>query len=925
MLKKILLTISLVCVVGILVLFFIFLKRHHTRNDFEMINAVPINTVCIVQVNNTSQFVHKTASTNPIWQNLRNIPLIDKITRNAFFIDSLVANTPKISHFFNKRPSIISVHFTRNKDYDFLFATHVDNEDNAESIVNLVTSLASRSGRVTSYSYDKTKVYHVQLDIADDNTVFYFAIINNTFIASKVKVLVQSSIGQIHAGESLLNNKNFALVHNSADIDKDANLYVNYKELGNFTGLYASPLYAKAVSQANNLASWEELDLSVKDKMLFMSGIITTDSLLNNYFDVYAAQEPVSMEIQSVIPSSASSFIAVAISNPVQYKNSLDSYRKAKGIYSNYRKNLNDIDTACNASVEDLFYDIVEGEMCAVISGEASADSGNHSYAIFQTKSRSLTEGRMLDLLASYSAKKNIPVDSFLTQISLDKGLTHTFYKMPASNIPKAIFGDMFAYTSGQFFVVLDNYLVMGNTVASLSLFVKDIVLNKTLSNNTKFKNMDSYMTDNYNLFFYSNIPTSLNFCKEMVRDAYSKHFDSYYAAYKNLQGAAFHLTQNNGHLFNTVCITHDPKNDSKAQTVWESHLDSLPGTKPTLVLNSQTNEKEILVQDKRNTIYLLSNSGRILWKQKIGEPINSEIFQIDFYKNGKKQFAFSTSNHIYIVDRIGNFVEQYPIQLKSPSSAGVAVFDYDNNRNYRMAIPCSDRRIYVYTIDGKLLKDWSFPKTEEPITAPLKHYRVKTNDYVVCTDKYNVYLLNRRGEQRIALKEKFELSKNSQVLINTLLDDDASQFIVSDKDGRIKLIDFDGQVTTLDLGKYSSNHLLDARDINNDGINELVICEGEEVSVYGLNSKKLFTFECDGNITHPPSFFVFSPTDTKIGVLCADEKTIYLINNNGSLYSGFPLTGTTPFSIGYFNKQSQNFNLVVGGDENFIYNYEIK
>ena len=55
------------------------------------------------------------------------------------------------------------------------------------------------------------------------------------------------------------------------------------------------------------------------------------------------------------------------------------------------------------------------------------------------------------------------------------------------------------------------------------------------------------------------------------------------------------------------------------------------------------------------------------------------------------------------------------------------------------------------------------------------------------------------------------------------------------------------------------------------------------------------------------------------------NDAKIYLINNDGTLYKGFPLDGNTLFSIGYLEGAGGEFNLIVGGSNNFLYNYSVQ
>jgi hypothetical protein len=73
------------------------------------------------------------------------------------------------------------------------------------------------------------------------------------------------------------------------------------------------------------------------------------------------------------------------------------------------------------------------------------------------------------------------------------------------------------------------------------------------------------------------------------------------------------------------------------------------------------------------------------------------------------------------------------------------------------------------------------------------------------------------------------------------------------------------------------------------------------------------------------PDIYKFSSSDVKIGITDRSGNRIYLINSDGTLYEGFPLEGSTRFSIGYFKGSDSRFNLIVGSENNFLYNYSIE
>ena len=115
----------------------------------------------------------------------------------------------------------------------------------------------------------------------------------------------------------------------------------------------------------------------------------------------------------------------------------------------------------------------------------------------------------------------------------------------------------------------------------------------------------------------------------------------------------------------------------------------------PLIVKNHINNSNEIVVQDSENILYLINNLGQVEWTKKIDGKIIREINQIDSYKNGKLQLAFVTKKSLYMLDRKGRDVGKFPLKFNDSITKPLSVFDYDNNKNYRLLIT-QDNELYV-------------------------------------------------------------------------------------------------------------------------------------------------------------------------------------------------------------------------------------
>ncbi len=177
---------------------------------------------------------------------------------------------------------------------------------------------------------------------------------------------------------------------------------------------------------------------------------------------------------------------------------------------------------------------------------------------------------------------------------------------------------------------------------------------------------------------------------------------------------------------------------------------------------------------------------GRVLWKVPIDGEINSEVYQVDKYRNNKLQYLFSTRNKIFLVDRNGNHVGRFPVILKNPSEKGISVFDYDLNRKYRIFVPCSDKKVYLYDIDGNIVNGWETFKTDNNIITKVNHYRIGEKDFIVFADEFKVYLLDRRGRIRSKTDKYFSLSKNAEFVAVNASDPQNTSLLVTDIKGDV-------------------------------------------------------------------------------------------------------------------------------------------
>jgi hypothetical protein len=129
--------------------------------------------------------------------------------------------------------------------------------------------------------------------------------------------------------------------------------------------------------------------------------------------------------------------------------------------------------------------------------------------------------------------------------------------------------------------------------------------------------------------------------------------------------------------------------------------------------------------------------------------------------------------------------------------------------------------------------------------------------------------------------------------------------------------------VKRLSLQKFSSSHSFEYFDVDGDGTGEFIFIDKGKLYLYNYNGTRMFTKEFNTSDLGGPIGFVFSGNDRGIGVVDNRNNLIYIVDKNGELFGGFPLRGASLFSIGKLSG-TPGFNLIVGGTDNFLYNYRL-
>ena len=366
-------------------------------------------------------------------------------------------------------------------------------------------------------------------------------------------------------------------------------------------------------------------------------------------------------------------------------------------------------------------------------------------------------------------------------------------------------------------------------------------------------------------------------------------------------------------------------QDEQPANILWKVPLAAKVTRAPTAFHNLKNGEMEVFVQDSENRIYLVSRSGRILWRRNLEEPLLSEVFQLNLHNNDESQFAFNTASGIYLVDhQAGSDLAGFPLQLQTPATNGLTVIDFFKSHDYQFFIACENGNAYGFDEKGNPVEGWR-PKTGIGIVRhPLVHFQAQGMDFMILQDETGrMQVFQKNGTDRFPAK-KFE-SVFPQAP-DYQASNDAFRIVACDEDGKVSVMNLKGEDFRLSLGNSPGEQVKFAfADVSGDDRKDYLALSKNALSAYfyeGNSFKKAFEYQFQQ--AQDGVFPVAWKGRDKafIGTFSKEKKQLYLLDGSGRLLPQFPLAGTTPFSV--VDLLGDGKPVLITGNENYLFGYAL-
>lgn len=853
----------------------------------EPIDAIPTSAVLVISYPNMNAF-WDSFEEQDYYESLYPISELQKyFSRNELF-DSIVRYDQNLKRFLTGSVIWSSYHLTESDSLQVFHAIQPKAGSESQVLKSLNTAFGS-AGTVSAMKLGERD--GITLQISEPEFTMHFTMANGLILSSSSKQLLRSSIKQLEGGKTLRTQEAFANAVDAAGQNVEANVFINYALIPSYLGRITKPVMLSAKEFVGSFAAWTELDVSFKPNGLTFNGFTYASDSSDQYLKLFLDQQPQSIEFPNHLPSNTASFVFYGIDDVIEFSSDYHNLLSARGTLKAWESTIDSLNSSYEVDLEQNLLAWMGNTFGVCITEPHSDSFAEETYWVIEARSTQLAAKLLGDLSTTLSEK--IGAEKFNATFNNTE-----IGQLKLQGILTELLGEGYEAFSNPFYAITDKYVIFGTSEEAMQRYLQYVQADRSLAKELSFSRFIENLSSTFNMFTYHHIARSKHIFNSYLNSHAIDVFEKNKKVVSSFEAVGTQITSTGKSFYSNVFLRYDPDWEEVTESYWSAQMEAAAQTKPTFVKNHMSGEFEVLVQDENNKLYLFNSTGQELFKREIAEPIVSKIKQIDAFKNDKLQYVFNTKNFIYLIDRNGDNVDGFPIELNSPAETELAVIEYDKKRDYRLLIACKNKRIYNYEVDGKKTKGWMHNRASDPTIQKFQHLLYKGKDYLITgEDNGKIHLLDRRGKNRVKVEKRIAPSKNNQIQIFPSTEWALVGAYLTNDEGLIHRVALDGDIQSMDLGKFSPEHVFLVSDLDGDGGPEFIFHDLNMLQVFNYKKEKVFEQRTDPSAGKP---LLIKLADGKrgVGFFYKDAEQLVLFGPKGAMVEGFPLSGNSDFSL---------------------------
>lgn len=887
--------IAVVLIVAVLWGLLLHFQRRGEIRNLDPFALIPSDAWLVVDLKDTKDVTGLFPSDSLHWEELSSLEEAALFRQRIQLLDSIAEETPEFLNAIKKARVLVSLHTSLRGESPVLLQVRFNPDISLRQAQRVIEDLLGRASGQRDSDFLGNRVFRIE---PAEGKPLYAAFFKGSLLLSPGRRLIEHAITQNLSGSALQTSADLAEIREVAG-KRANNVFFNGHRLCEVLEMLLR-MDSPSLMPCRAFSGWMGWDVAVIGDEIRLTGFARSGDEPRDFLGGFSGQPPSDPFLMNYIPSASAAFAIANFGSAEALNDSLRAYHSGVGEQE-------EVDSARLASVMPF-----SGQsLASVLLYAPGMAYGEGSLSLIQVSNPAGLWERMNNPEAWGEQQASlIPMDTVFDRV---------IWRFNPPGLVGALTLGMLP-AEKPFVALQDSVLLAGASPQAVKQALMQIHYGQVIGKEPRLAEDFIFQQPASNLLYMVNVP----YLSEMMKPAWQEGVTRLLSqigegGYPLDRLTAQFSAHRNGLFFSNVSLHSRGGGISRQHLpVWEVSLDTLAHTQPFSLRNHVDASKEIVVQDLSGNFYLIDRFGQVLWKKPVSGLMNSPVYQVDKFRNGRLQYLFSTATHLHLIDRNGKDVEGYPRRLPSGASMGITVVDYEGDRSYRIIYPGDDLRVHNLDLDGKRVSGWALPELEETAARPVQYLKLGSRDYLVAVDaEGRPYFFDRRGQVRLKVPGAFRLTTQNEIF--TFESAEGNRFVALGKDGDVLQMDESGAVEASlpDTLRKGSRFLL----VDPGGKKEpvFVFTHQRVLQAFDRLGTLVFSQALPGAVSSPLQ--VLRAGQEVFVALAADgQQQLYLFDDEGVLVPPFPLQGEKGFVLESL-LQDQNWNIItVDQDRLLVY-----
>jgi len=880
---KRLLIILLLLAFGLVVYFLI--STSFFKKQFHPAEVVSAEAVFVFETRDPVQ-AWNTLVSQPIWSRFSYIPSLEGLEARLLALDSLSGRSGNLQRFFKGSEFALSLHQTGRDAFDFLFSIAFSGNDHKEFVESLIEKIDPH--RVHTRSYSEVRIFEIESPAGGPGLSYAF--VDNLLLATYSSFLIEDAIRHTVTGGLKSFKSAYPQLYNAYPEPEGLGVFrLSSAGLAGFIkGISGGTERESAESFSDNdLAA--NLELSFEQDKIVLAGASYFGS--GETIELIWEEEGTKDPFDDYITNRTAICHRYDLSSLDQIQNIPSrTFEEKSTLQGDMEKNFQ----------KEQFLERLTGEICMMVLEEYDPAETER---ILLMKSGEVES--QLQMLKAFNLKL---LGAAQEQVHHYLGREILF--IAAEEFPAHLFDGNFPGFKNTYVLAYEDMIVMASSGRAARMFLEDMRNDNTWGKSIRHKQFLESLDNEIPLTYIINVQRFWNRILAASTPEWKVLFQKYAPQFKSIEWLTLQQDDQATLLelqysLDTIKNVTDIVLAEKMSVQFQDRL--IYG--PEVLQNFNDKSSDYLVQDELHEIHLITGAGDLVFSRALGGKIVGDVYQIDFFKNGKLQLLFATDNAIFAFDRLGEPLPGYPIYLPAEEViTHLNLLDYDNSMDYRYFIGTQNGSLYLLDKNGNFLEGWDPRNISAPPSSKPAHHRLSARgDYMVAANTNGeVYIMNRKGEIQTGSPIKLGEGLSTGYAVVEGGAGSAPQIVTINEEGEVVKVNFSGELTyrnqLLRPDSNTSFHLIRDQSQNR---HLFVLHEYNKISVLNADNTLLFEKRIfSEDLSY--QFFSFGGDKSFFVVIDKVQDFIYLYNLQGELLNTRPINGNQYIEVKYSGSKNE-------------------